>query len=632
MPDTRRTRNYQPDLQSDLDAQREALSQWNPMGGVPVDRGMDPLYADRYLGSEGSQDTLRSLAEALQGAQGRTENIDAGLGRSLDLIQEQKSNMQPLFDQAQSQEPGLMSQLRQGMGSVGSAIGGGLSESGSALGRGMSALPGALQDGVDNLAMRFQRAHAIGQGTLPYYLQEQAAIQQMQQAPDLLALKRGDLAQKLQQQQMQRQQHLEDQVLGIWKDQNIPISMKKKLSEQLSMQGVPLAKNLMRLGDEQVAAEMETLAPHLPAGKLGELVNLMRQPNADLAPVEQWLNHARERKKAHGEAQMKSERFTSLLKAYQSGEMDPDGPDYDEFKQHVMEREKRQKEAAEMDLKLQQMGLTKRKAEMELQAQQVIPQYGPEVNLPGGNVQRDRFDPQTGQLSQVVGNKPPASVTNIDMKQESAYKTARGKDFAKLHADADASAISAQTRIAKLDRLGSLMKGFETGGLVPSMTAVQNIGETFGIKVDSNLPAKQAFEALSNELALMMRNTGEGNGMPGNMSNADREYLVTTVPSLGKSKGGNMKIIETARTLAQREVEKSKQMAAYEAKHGQLDSKFLAQWNDYVESHPMFPKVEQSSPKESKGAAPQTGPYSDPNLEAEYQKFKQEWKKKNAPK
>lgn len=596
MPDNRRTREINPLLYPQLVAYPEE-------GYAPVDQG-SPAQLDL----------------------GRLDNMPAGLPPDQVAVDQSLWGSQSTPDAIYRSDDALkspLSQIPEGLGKVASAVGDDLSGLGSMLGRGLNAITPS-QDTMNSIGMRLQNMGAAYYGVVPPYLQQAKIMHDMGMQQETMLANRAALAQKLEQDKLQRQQHLEDKALDIWKDQNIPVAMKKKLSEQIAMQGVPLAKNLVRLGDEQVAAEMEILAPHLPAGKLGELVNIMRQPNADLAPVEQWLNHARERKKAHGEAQMKSERFTSLLKAYQSGEMDPDGPDYDEFKQHVMEREKRQKEATEMDLKLQQMGLTKRKAEMELQAQQVMPQYGPEVNLPGGNVQRDRFDPQTGQLSQVTGNKPPASVTNIDMKQESAYKTARGKDFAKLHADADASAISAQTRIAKLDRLGFLMKGFETGGLVPSMTAVQNIGETFGIKVDSNLPAKQAFEALSNELALMMRNTGEGNGMPGNMSNADREYLVTTVPSLGKSKGGNMKIIETARALAQREVEKSKQMAAYEAKHGQLDSKFLAQWNDYVESHPMFPKVEQSSPKESKGAAPQTGPYSDPDKERRYQ----EWKRK----
>lgn len=406
MPDYRRIMDPGPNDPVTL----ELLKQWNP-GGPPRGMELDPAYSSQYLSDEGSQNTLGNLIQSLQGASNRTENIDAGLGRLQGLQEEQKGNLQPLWDQSQeSSGPGFLDQLSSGLGSVGGAVS-----------RGLDAITPS-QGTLDNLAMRLQNAHAIGTGHAPLWMQQQDQIMQIGQQHELMQMRRAQVAHQLQQQQMMKQQKDEDQALGIWKDHQMPIAMKKKLSQQLAAQGNVLAGNLHRLGDEQLVAEMDSLAPYLPKGKMEELSKLMQTPNADLEHVERWVNFAREKKKVIGDRQMKSERFADLLGRYNAGELDPTHPDYDEFKQGILEREKAQQENTEMRMKLEQMGLTKKKAEQELAASSVMPQYGPEVNLPGGNVQRDKYDPQTGQLSQITGNKPPGvSVVNkIDTKTNEA--------------------------------------------------------------------------------------------------------------------------------------------------------------------------------------------------------------------
>ena len=76
---------------------------------------------------------------------------------------------------------------------------------------------------------------------------------------------------------------------------------------------------------------------------------------------------------------MKSERFADLLGRYNAGEIDPSHPDYDEFKQGILEREKAQQENTEMRMKLEQMGLTKRKAEQEFQMNSVMRSLRPDA-------------------------------------------------------------------------------------------------------------------------------------------------------------------------------------------------------------------------------------------------------------
>ena len=71
-----------------------------------------------------------------------------------------------------------LSTIPEGLGRMGSAIGEDLSGLGRVVGRGVDAFT-PDQGTIDNIAMRFQRAHAIGQGTLPAYLQEQNAMLDM---------------------------------------------------------------------------------------------------------------------------------------------------------------------------------------------------------------------------------------------------------------------------------------------------------------------------------------------------------------------------------------------------------------------------------------------------------------------
>lgn len=489
----------------------ELLRQWNPQSGM----GLDPSYSDRYLLDEGSQDTLGSLIQTLQGASNRTENIDAGLGRLQGLQEEQKANLQPLWDNANAQQkgPGFLDQVRSGLGSIGGALSNGLD----------TITPS--QDTLNSIGMRLQNMGAAYTGQTPLYMKQLQMMQEMGQNQELMQMRRAQMAQQLQQQQMMKQQKDEDQALGIWKDHQMPIAMKKKLSQQLAAQGNILAGNLHRLGDEQLVAEMDSLAQYLPKDKMEELTQLMKTPNADLEHVERWVNFAREKKKVIGDRQMKSERFADLLGRYNAGEIDPAHPDYDEFKQGILEREKAQQENTEMRMKLEQMGLTKKKAEQELQLNSVMPQYGPEVNLPGGNVQRDKYDPQTGQVSQVTGNKPPASVTNVNMKQESAFEGELGKENVKDIKATQAKARDAASIISTIHQGRNLLdSGMITGVGAEYVTkfgqALQQAGFTQGKDAVSNT---QAFTAtMANSVAKQIKEFGAGTGL----SDADREYAV----------------------------------------------------------------------------------------------------------
>ena len=187
------------------------------------------------------------------------------------------------------------------------------------------------------------------------------------------------------------------------------------------------------------------------------------------------------------------------------------------------------------------------------------------------------------------GSKMPNNpLVKIDMKQEGAEAQVVGTEFGKQYTNIQNAAVTASEHLSKLDRMDQLMTGMQTGKLTPALTQVQAIADSFGITLDKTLPAKQAMEALSNEVALSLRNPAGGAGMPGALSDKDREFLASMTPNIGKTPEGNKLIIETARSLAKRSQEVAKMARAYRTKHGHFDEGFLEDLQTYSEKHPLF--------------------------------------------
>lgn len=588
MPDYRRTRSLEP-----------GETEPAPITSLYIPYLNDPVYTP-------PERTVQGL--------GGAGNEGMGASPVLGSIEDRLDTIQQLGAQRSDLENQIANLPREPESS-GFSLGNvwdGLKQAGSsvknALGAGLNAIT-PTQEGYNDFAMRLQNASAIANGGTPLWMQQM----QMGSNQDLLAMKRQQLAQQLSDHQAQLQRHHEDQAIKIWADTNMPLAMKKKMSQQLAMQGNTLAGNLARLGDEQLIAEMDVLAPFLPKGKGEELTQMMSKPNADLEHVERWVNFAREQKKAVGDQRMKSERFTDLLSRYHAGEIDPMSPEYDEFKQGVLEREKRQQENAEMKLKLDQLGLSNKKSgldlqdkQLELAAKQVMPQYGPEVDLVGGVVQRDKYDPRTGQLSTVKGNKPPASVTNIDMKQRSAFEDELGKIDAKDIKDTQVKARDSAAIIRNIHQGRQLLdSGMITGTGAEFLTkAGQTLQQIGFMKEKDPISNTQAYAALmAQNVAKHIKEFGAGTGL----SDADREYAT-------KMAGGDVTLNEAAlRKILDLNETASRNMI-------KLHNKSVKGIKSIIPLEVEEPP-EYSRPQKQMNPM---GPFSDPEKEKRYQ----EWKRK----
>lgn len=180
------------------------------------------------------------------------------------------------------------------------------------------------------------------------------------------------------------------------------------------------------------------------------------------------------------------------------------------------------------------------------------------------------------------------TTVNNNNYQEKEEDKAIGKSFGEFYSDLQKTGFAASGKIARYDRLGQLLNGLQTGKLTPAATQISALADSLGVSIDPNLPAKQAAEALSNEVALQLRNPSGGAGMPGALSDKDREFLASMTPGLGKTPEGNKLIIETAKKLAKREMEVAKIARDYRIKNGRVDEGFYQELANFSNANPLF--------------------------------------------
>lgn len=228
----------------------------------------------------------------------------------------------------------------------------------------------------------------------------------------------------------------------------------------------------------------------------------------------------------------------------------------------------------------------------------ILPEFtAPEAGQKDGRDVFFQTDKTSGRARVVPGvaPRPQKPLVDINMGQERQEARTVGEGFGKMYVELQQAGSGAPARLSKLDRMEQLMQGVQTGKLTPAMTQVASVAQSLGITLDEKLGAKQGLEALSNEIALSLRNPSGGAGMPGAMSDKDREFLSSMTPGLAKTPAGNKLIIETARKVAQRDQDVAKLARAYRKKHGSLDEGFYDELADYSASHPLFESAEEKT-------------------------------------
>jgi hypothetical protein len=194
----------------------------------------------------------------------------------------------------------------------------------------------------------------------------------------------------------------------------------------------------------------------------------------------------------------------------------------------------------------------------------------------------------------------PASTTNVVMTQEKEEAKAVGKAAGESFNEIQKSASEANTKISRYDRIGQLLEGVNTGKLTPTATQISALADSVGIKIDPKLGEKQAAAALSNEIALTLRNPSGGAGMPGALSDRDREFLVSMTPNLSNIPEGNKLLIDTAKKLAKRDQDVARMARDYRQRNGSFGPGFYEELQRYSDANPLFAGAATARPAAQK--------------------------------
>lgn len=204
-----------------------------------------------------------------------------------------------------------------------------------------------------------------------------------------------------------------------------------------------------------------------------------------------------------------------------------------------------------------------------------------------------------GRLFRV--DKKDGSVQAVEGRGSNKYDEAYDSQLAKTNVELDSKiATNAERARGDLQTIGRLTQYVNDprvtqGKHAEAVLWMKQIGQALGIKGIEGVQDTEAMRALTNELALKMRNTADGEGMPGALSDNDLKFLKQSTVSIENTPGANLKILEMARRVAQRKLDLETWRQEYVSQKGRLDSGFRKYVSEKANAHPLFADFEQTT-------------------------------------
>jgi hypothetical protein len=189
--------------------------------------------------------------------------------------------------------------------------------------------------------------------------------------------------------------------------------------------------------------------------------------------------------------------------------------------------------------------------------------------------------------------KAGATNVSVNQQQESAFKKEVGKQQAERLGTLYKAGQSAQDMLNSYDAIEAGLKAynesswFGSGKIAPYEATLRGYAQHLGIGNADALSGAELAKSVQNRLALMMRNPDGGMGMPGALSDSDREFLRESQVGIDKSPEGNRKMLQVMRRMEQRKIDIAQMAEAYVAKHGTMDG-FEKTVREYAKANPMF--------------------------------------------
>lgn len=219
--------------------------------------------------------------------------------------------------------------------------------------------------------------------------------------------------------------------------------------------------------------------------------------------------------------------------------------------------------------------------------------------LPQGHPNRALYD---AKIKKLTTHQP---LVTVDNRQENEFSKKLGAELGEQYAGLMKSDMNAPTNIAKYQRLGGLLSQVGTGKFKGTTVELKAAAKSMGVDLNAlgvadDVAPAQAARALANQLALELRNPAGGAGMPGALSDQDRQFLLQMIPSLESDPGAWPKMIEYRVKLAEREQKVARMAREYRKKSGKFDEGFFDELQEWSAKNPLFPEL----PKSPAPAAP----------------------------
>ena len=171
-------------------------------------------------------------------------------------------------------------------------------------------------------------------------------------------------------------------------------------------------------------------------------------------------------------------------------------------------------------------------------------------------------------------------------QQQSAYDKNNDESFAKLNEELFTNATKAASDRGTYAALEAAVNNpnVTQGVLGAASLGLKKALNAFGMDAGNTGPAEM-LQALGNQISLRLRDPSNGAGMPGALSDSDREFLRSMTISLGNSPDANRLLAQYYLASQQKALDLDGMRQQYIAKNGRIDEGFRTQMSDYLRNN-----------------------------------------------
>lgn len=206
-----------------------------------------------------------------------------------------------------------------------------------------------------------------------------------------------------------------------------------------------------------------------------------------------------------------------------------------------------------------------------------------------------------GVTANPLAMKQAEGAIQSQVAQNSLIGEGQGKDYLSV-LDAEKAAPG---NIAKYELMKNYLGKVETGKLAPSVLGLKAVAAYVAPNLTKDwtkdVPYAQASASLSNEIALQLRNPQGGAGMPGSMSDSDRNFLVSMTANSANDPRAIPLMLDARIAMEKRSQEVGKLARDYRQQNGRIDEGFYQKLQDWSNTHPMFKGVDPGASGSASG-------------------------------